>query len=122
MTNSLTYEFSTEPSNLFDTSYSPTIAARAETSLTLAPAKRFSAPAHGLGEEAIEIVLSLSMDLGEVSDRGKFQKEVHADVVWATGVDASKIVVQRLREGSVLVDVAIARDIAHVVHDLQQQV
>ena len=113
------------PRNLFDSSASK--AAVHESRARAAPdASRALLPAAATataeaGEEAVNIVLSLNMNLSDVKDWAQFQKEVQADVVWATGVDASKIVVQNLRHGSVLVDMSVAADVRHVIRDLQQQ-
>jgi len=74
-----------QPHNLFD------------TSVCVSPSKEAVGGGGGLegeggvGEEPIRIVLSLSMNLSDVQDRARFQKEVHADVVWAAAVDPAKV-------------------------------
>ncbi len=58
--------------------------------------QRSAAAAAALGEGAIAIVLSLNLNLADVKDTTGFMEDVHADVVWAAGLDPSKVVLAYL--------------------------
>jgi hypothetical protein len=51
-----------------------------------------AAAAAALGEDVISMVLTLDLNLADVKDANGFMKEVHADVVWASGLDPCKVV------------------------------
>ena len=88
-----------EPCKLFD---SPT---------TSMPNTKMGALA-ALGDHPSKVALSLNMHLHDITDSVRFEREVHGDVVWATGVSWNKVVVQELREGSIVVGMVVASDTA----------
>ena len=88
--------FELQPSNLFDARASGSTTSADECRKAQAPARVGAAAAAALGEGAIAIVLSLDLNLADVKDTAGFMEEVHADVVWAAGLDPSKVVVSHI--------------------------
>ena len=85
--------FQLEPCNLFHVGASGRTRG-AEDCQTYAGVGAGAAAA--LGEDVISMVLKLDLNLADVNDATAFMKEVHADVVWAAGLDPSKVVLSHI--------------------------
>ncbi len=85
--------FQLEPCNLFHVGASGRTRG-AEDCQTYAGVGAGAAAA--LGEDVISMVLKLDLNLADVKDATDFMKEVHADVVWAAGLDPSKVVLSHI--------------------------
>ena len=72
-----------------------------------------------LGEPVV-VTITLHMDLNKVGDVETFKRDVASDVSLALGPDARSVKVQRVRAGSIIVDLEITPQVRGSGRDLHQ--
>jgi hypothetical protein len=112
-----------EPTNLRGTSHTHTHAqVRELTNLrgTLSGEELEEGGRGGDLGEPVVVTITLHMDLNKVGDVETFKRDVASDVSLALGPDARSVKVQRVRAGSIIVDLEITPQVRGSGRDLHQ--